>query len=466
MRSLKGSIRKFAVGITPINDMHMADYDFSCVFYVNNNSRAIELSKADMKQINQDSYMAIVDTSKLAAGKIHCRIEAYIPDADVKDGLRLEIYDVEESQATASASCLNITLWDLVKYPRVSMESICDAKPTDLETLNGDETVLVTLPNKTKGQISIENLAKSIGGDGGVSSSEYFKTYPTMADYEADKANIEIPCVVMIQDTEEIVWHSTKGNYNAYYEVNQHYFDAFKRIMGASPEIAFPVIGVEGIPLTIASFMFSSFIVNGEEKITGDEYIDLEADDIEVFRHCMILVPFELDKTYEVSYTLKSQEELAEYGELGGIYTNIFAYSPLTKIIINESWRNDLFESFNGIPFILFIWAKSQALTLREVTMNLEEYPFTEEGATFGAELAVGLFRQDVMNIGGLSMLCPEGDRVIKIPNGEGWGYAYEEGMTEEDVMQGGFIMGLTAPNEIDEILPPFNVERFDYGTI
>lgn len=330
----------------------------------------------------------------------------------------------------------------------------------DVKTINGQSIV-------GKGNIVVE------GGGGGVSSSEYFKTYPTMADYEADKANIEIPCVVMIQDTEEIVWHSPKGNYNAYYEVNQHYYDSMEQVLGASTDVVFPMLGIDGIPLTLASFMFSSFIVNGEEKITGDEYLDIEAGEENMFKTCSICVPFELDKTYEVSYTLKSQEELAEYGDiLTEACSFVFAYSPLTKIIIDESWRNDYLEQVREASFAFFAYAKRFAPFLKEVTMNLEEYPFAEGeaeyGVIYGTEASIYLFRQDLSgtDTSPFSMAFADGDRVVKIPNGEGWGYAYEEGMSEEEMMQGGFIIGLTMPIESDEYLPPFNVERFDYGTI
>lgn len=323
----------------------------------------------------------------------------------------------------------------------------------DVKTINGQSIV-------GKGNIVVQ-------GGGGATSSEYFKSYPTMADYEADKGNIEIPCVVMIEDTEEIVWHSQKGSWNAYYEVNQHYYDAIAQALGASPDLVFPSLGIDGIPLTLFSFVFSSFKVNGEEMITGDEYLDIEAGEANMFKTCSICVPYELDKTYEVSYTLKSQEELNHYLELYGngiltVSVYIFAYSPLTKIVIDESWKVESIDNLSDYkaPLLLFGLAKQFSLILREVVLNFEENPYTEFGQ-FQIEISASLFRE-----GGYSMRLPEGDRVVKIPNGEGWGYAYEEGMTEEEFMRGGFIMGLTAPNETDDFLPPFNVERFDYGTI
>lgn len=337
----------------------------------------------------------------------------------------------------------------------------------EVKELSGNENIIITDTESNK-KTTVGKLKEYVEkGGGGATSSEYFKSYPTMADYEADKANIEIPCVVMIEDTEEIVWHSPKSSWNAYYEVNQHYYDSVAQVLGASPDVVFTSLGLDGIPLTMLSFVFSSFKVNGEEMITGDEYLDIEAEGANMFKTCSICVPYALDNTYEVSYTLKSQEELAEYAEvLGEMLQFIFPYAPLTKIVIDESWRNEHIESLLSIPFSLFIEAKILAFTLREVTMNFEEYPFAEEDVAFGLELAVALFRTDVLGTVGPSMLYPEGDRVVKIPNGEGWGYAYEEGMTEEDIMQGGFIMGLTAPNETDEYFPPFKVERFDYGTI
>lgn len=48
-----------------------------------------------MVKVDDDNYVACVDSTKLGVGKIMCRVTAYIPDADFEDGLRTEIETVD-----------------------------------------------------------------------------------------------------------------------------------------------------------------------------------------------------------------------------------------------------------------------------------------------------------------------------------------------------------------------------------
>lgn len=48
-----------------------------------------------MVKVDDDNYVACFDSSQLGAGKIMCRVTAYIPDADFEDGLRKEVETVE-----------------------------------------------------------------------------------------------------------------------------------------------------------------------------------------------------------------------------------------------------------------------------------------------------------------------------------------------------------------------------------
>lgn len=447
MRSLKGSIRKFAIGITPINDIHMADYDFSCIFYVNNNSRAIELSKADMKQINQDSYMAIVDTSKLAAGKIHCRIEAYVPDDDIEGGRRLEIYDVEESQATASASCLNITLWDLVKYPNVTMESLCGTKPVDLETLNGDETVLVTLPDKTKGSISIEKLAKSIGG-GAPSDSPYFKTFATEADYLAVKDNLETDCIIYIEDKDSIIYHGALKA-NLIYEVNEDYEDFCLTSLGIpANSVANAMLGLaeNSVILTMTSPLFSSFIVDGQEMITGDEYFDFGGPfTADALKNACITVPYELGKTYEVQAVFKSTDEIVDLFSGvsdAGLWQFLFGFTPLTRLTIDDNYvfimsLTDA-DTISGHFFSL-----AGAYMLKELTYNVESNPYINLDANYMESIISLRLGAPWDNL----QPCYK-ERILNVNNDPSWGEPYVSG--EPDVSRiNDFLYMMSVPGEL-----------------
>lgn len=85
-----GTEFKINVHVEPIDGLHMSDYDFTCRFYIYTN-RNVEISKSEMIRVDDDNYIACIDSSKLSVGTIMMRIIAQIPDADFPDGLRTEI---------------------------------------------------------------------------------------------------------------------------------------------------------------------------------------------------------------------------------------------------------------------------------------------------------------------------------------------------------------------------------------
>lgn len=85
-----GTELKINVNIEPIGNLHMSDYDFTAKFF----TRAVKpvvVNKSDMVQEDDDNYIALVDTRQMTAGMVQMVIQAEIPDADFKDGLRTEI---------------------------------------------------------------------------------------------------------------------------------------------------------------------------------------------------------------------------------------------------------------------------------------------------------------------------------------------------------------------------------------
>lgn len=85
-----GTEFKINVHVEPIDGLHMSDYDFTCRFHIYTN-RNVEISKSEMIRVDDDNYIACIDSSKLGVGTIMMRIIAQIPDADFPDGLRTEI---------------------------------------------------------------------------------------------------------------------------------------------------------------------------------------------------------------------------------------------------------------------------------------------------------------------------------------------------------------------------------------
>lgn len=88
--SISGTEIKINIHIDPLGSLHMADYDFECKFYVFPKKSVIILKK-DMVKVDEDNYLAIVDTTGLGIGPLHLTLTAQIPDKDFDNTLRREV---------------------------------------------------------------------------------------------------------------------------------------------------------------------------------------------------------------------------------------------------------------------------------------------------------------------------------------------------------------------------------------
>lgn len=85
-----GTEMKINIGIEPIGDYSMDDYDFFCEFFCSPKS-IIKIKKEEMIREDKDNYIAIIDSAVVSTGKLKCKITAYIPDTDCEDDLRTEV---------------------------------------------------------------------------------------------------------------------------------------------------------------------------------------------------------------------------------------------------------------------------------------------------------------------------------------------------------------------------------------
>lgn len=85
-----GTHLKLNIHINPLGSIHMSDYDFECKFFVFQN-KSITINKTDMVQVDDDNYLAMVDTSELGIGNLHITITAHVPDQDFEGQLRKEV---------------------------------------------------------------------------------------------------------------------------------------------------------------------------------------------------------------------------------------------------------------------------------------------------------------------------------------------------------------------------------------
>lgn len=91
-----GTELKLRVGIEPMGDLHMSQYDFDIEAYCNEKSVVTASKKGEaltnLVKDDEDNYIALIDTSVIGVGKLKCRVVAYIPDTDfTDDGVRTEV---------------------------------------------------------------------------------------------------------------------------------------------------------------------------------------------------------------------------------------------------------------------------------------------------------------------------------------------------------------------------------------
>lgn len=280
-----------------------------------------------------------------------------------------------------------------------------------------------------------------IQGGGGISGqTNSFISYPTMVAYNADKANLIEECYVAIDETEEVFLHKPKAAWNAYYELEEAYVN-FVRGQGIESMVG-------GAPLTLRADLFKSFVVNGEERITGDEVFNPQDPTAEA-----IVVPLNVGDVYEVYFELKDLSDYTVSGEAELMF--IFLYSPLTKITLDKSFASAN-DSAEGTPYILAIFGIQGCPSMREIAFNFEADPWKDN------QEALNTLLRCFRNEGGLFEffgILTTGERIARIPNGD-WGIEYSEGADSQSGI--GLATVFTLPNYDYN----YTIERYDYGTI
>lgn len=89
-----GTEFKLNVHMDPVDDVHLGDYgiDFTCSFYA---KEEVTLRKSQMIEIDEDNYVAPLDSTALGLGTVGFILDINIPDNHFADGLRREIVPIE-----------------------------------------------------------------------------------------------------------------------------------------------------------------------------------------------------------------------------------------------------------------------------------------------------------------------------------------------------------------------------------
>lgn len=90
-----GTELKLSVSIDPIQGLKMADYDFVVDLYTST-AKVVSQPKAQLIKIDDNTFVARVDTKQLGTGRVRCKITAFIPDGDFEgDKRRTEVCIVD-----------------------------------------------------------------------------------------------------------------------------------------------------------------------------------------------------------------------------------------------------------------------------------------------------------------------------------------------------------------------------------
>lgn len=285
-------------------------------------------------------------------------------------------------------------------------------------------------------------------GGGAPSNSPYFKTFATEEDYLAVKDNLETDCIIYIEDKDNIIYHGAlKANF--IYEVNEDYEDFCLTTLGIpANSIANTIMGLaeNSVILTVASPLFSSFIVNGQEMIAGDEYFDFENfGEAEAFKNACIIMPYELGKTYEVQAVFKSTDEIMDLfpdGTIDLVSQLLFTFTPLTRLTIDDNYI--FVMSLTDAGTILgHVSSFANAKMLKEITFNLSSNPYINIVEDYW-ETIFETFRN--INIEGMPAYYKE--RILNVNNDSSWGEPYVSGELDESRLND-FLYLMSFPGEL-----------------
>lgn len=89
-----GSKEKINIYANIGSGLHLSDVDFKVSLFTKSNfakSNNIDYNKEDLIKVDDDNYLAPLDTEILGPGEYMVRLHVYVPDADFENGIRDEI---------------------------------------------------------------------------------------------------------------------------------------------------------------------------------------------------------------------------------------------------------------------------------------------------------------------------------------------------------------------------------------
>lgn len=183
----------------------------------------------------------------------------------------------------------------------------------------------------------LKDIPSGGGGGGGIPSSDHFKYYEFLSDYETAKENEEFvkPCIIYIEETDEVLYHMNKAQYMARFVWDSQFIEDMNTMQ-------MPIVDAfGGIPLAFKTLPIRSCIINGVERINDFELVETGFGTMEL----LLLKEIPNDgEVFEINVIM--DDVITDFQSLEA---SIFTFTPVEEIIIND----DVIANFKHLAYQL-----------------------------------------------------------------------------------------------------------------
>ena len=261
----------------------------------------------------------------------------------------------------------------------------------------------------------------------GPGTSPYFRSFPTDDAYKAAKGEIEQECVVLIEDTGNIIWHTPSGPISTFIVT-----PGYMEFLGT--------LGLDRVPLVYYANVLSSIVVNGEEMIGKVEEIEPDAG------FYSLMVPASVEDEFSVDFKLKEDISGISFEFFG----TIFYTAPIRHLVLNEDFAAALMTNEDPGLCLWYLLNNLNITGMTELTLNMEELiPFPSDVTGQDRVLIMGAVRACYAEYHSIKNYATT--IVVRYPNNPSYGPDYSADLSLEEW---GFNTVMTAPtNVIEELL-------------
>lgn len=91
-----GTELKLNISIDRFGETTMDDYNFDVELIGGSFKKTSKvINKEDAIRVDSDNYIICFDTTEIGVGLLKCKVTAYLPDGDFRDGKRTEITEID-----------------------------------------------------------------------------------------------------------------------------------------------------------------------------------------------------------------------------------------------------------------------------------------------------------------------------------------------------------------------------------